>query len=679
METPESITDKLSSVIGGREVRAAVFTTFNFEPEFFELDVIPELINQDIAYSSDERVKTFQVREALRESGLPVDVFYDKRIFMQRPEQSPQMEYLCHGVNRGNSCFHAKNIFLLIWDEELKEESLLVAAGSNNITQAGWWRNIEVQHWEEVRHRNVAGGFLDRLREDVSVLLDLAEVSGAMAIQKISQFLKGCSFSHGSEEVFYYAVSENRGLFRWLSKLKGKPLSQYSNWNLEIISPYFCDDADDDLHDRFYDLGVQGITMLLPIDEDKSALCQEQYFNHIEESDYIQWGKWKEKLLVSLGVNADIFRKLHAKVYHFYNKRQAWVFIGSVNFSNKATGVFGAESSNVESGFFIRLPKISPLLDPVDETITIEQFSVDFDDDVEEGQNDNSKLPDISICFDWINGDLTASTEKRKKYEIQIYSTANQALINPWLVEYKSGFYEDDTNELKNEIRNSSFVTIKVKSLTKDEEWPPYKVMIQQTGWTHKPIDLPNLTPEQILAIYAGMKPQLRQSTILNAMLQRLTRLKVGGEITALESVATDIDFFCEYAEIFTSFRIFKAKLLKSAENDSAEVDYYLTGSGMDSLPTLLNHLTDNSLEGFEPVNSYLILLSAQEVLNLDEFTNRPQVDDVRSEIQQKIDDIKGAITLDHKMGMTTEFFAWFEQQFMEKYQVDKDCVGGAA
>jgi len=678
METPESITDKLSSVIGGREVRAAVFTTFNFEPEFFELDVIPVLLNQGIAYSADDRVKTFQVREALRESGLQIDVFYDKQIFMQRPEQSPQMEYLCHGVSRGNSCFHAKNIFLLVWDEELREESLLVAAGSNNITRAGWWRNIEVQHWEEVKHRYVSRGFRDWLRKDIAYLQSLEEVSGAEAIPKVREFLDTCTSSQGAEDVFYYAASDDRSLFHWLSSVKEKPLSQYENWNLEIISPYFCDDPEDMLHSRFDDLGVQNITMLLPVDDEQRALCQERYFNNIEGYDGIQWGQWKDRINETFSV--DVFRRLHAKVYHFYNKRQAWIFVGSVNFSNKATGVITSDLSNVESGFFVRLPKIEPMLDPVADLMTVEEFYVDGGDDVEEEEGIGySRFPAISIVYDWKSKKLTASTKKHRKHEIQIVGSDNQLLISPWAVEYTPGCYEYDTAELEREIRNSSFVTIKVKSLTKDETWPLHKVMIQQTGWTHKPIDLPSLTPEQILAIYAGMKPQQRQSTILNAMLQRLISLKVGGEITALESTATDVDFFCEYAEIFTSFRIFKVKLLKSSENDSAEVDYYLTGSGMDSLPTLLHHLNDRSLESFDAVNSYLILLSAKEVLNLDSFTHRPQIKEARYEVQKNIDDIKSYIVLNRKEAMTAEFFEWFERQFMVEYQVDKDYVGGVA
>ena len=40
MET-DVISNKLSELLNNRDVRAAAFTTYTFEPEFFELEVIP--------------------------------------------------------------------------------------------------------------------------------------------------------------------------------------------------------------------------------------------------------------------------------------------------------------------------------------------------------------------------------------------------------------------------------------------------------------------------------------------------------------------------------------------------------------------------------------------------------------------------------------------------------------
>ncbi len=125
------ISERLVELIKGREVQAALFTTYTFEPEFFELDVIPLLLKQDAAYSTDERVKQFMVRENLREAELPIDVFYDLPMARVSSSNSPQMEYLCHGVNLGNCAFHGKVIMILLKEQDTHELSLLLGAGSN--------------------------------------------------------------------------------------------------------------------------------------------------------------------------------------------------------------------------------------------------------------------------------------------------------------------------------------------------------------------------------------------------------------------------------------------------------------------------------------------------------------------------------------------------------------------
>ena len=148
------ISDRLTELLKNRKVKAVVFTTYTFEIDFFELEVIPLLLNNDTAYSTDERVKRVQVRVELQkaktQTPLPLEVFYDGKLFRNQAHESPRMEYLCHGVDLGNSAFHAKVAFILVYDEKWESDCLLVGAGSNNLSYAGWWENIECQHWQEV-------------------------------------------------------------------------------------------------------------------------------------------------------------------------------------------------------------------------------------------------------------------------------------------------------------------------------------------------------------------------------------------------------------------------------------------------------------------------------------------------------------------------------------------------
>lgn len=662
-----SVTNELSNLLAGRKVIAGVFTTYNFEPDFFELDVIPELLSKGIPYSTDERVKIFQVREALRESDLKLDVFYDLQVLINSAERSPEMEYLCHGVNSGNNAFHAKNIYLLVdSDEENKKQSLLVAAGSNNITRAGWWSNIEVQHWEEVRSSEVHKSFLNCLREDIAWLQEHRSSSfdNKSALDLIERFLSQCRHTNGADAVNYYSLG-TKDLFKFLRTVRDNPLSQYKNWKLEIISPFFAEDTESDLHAEFLKgLGVEQITMLLPLDDEKVGMCKQGYYEHINNSENIQWGQWRPPIKKSLSIDGDLFRRIHAKIYHFYNGRQAWAFIGSVNFSYKAI------YENTESGFFVRIPMIEPLLEPFSETI--EKFKPPLD---EEGINSDSNaesLPELHLTYDWVTKKLRGRTAKRMQYQIKLISPENESAITPWVVKYKEELYGQNTSALEDILKQGSLVKVTGQNSNTGRKFREHRVMIQQVGWTHKPIDLPQLTAEQILAIYAGMTPEQRQMTVLNALLKKLILQHIGGEITSLDDNQTESQFFCEYAEIFHAFRVFRKRLQSALNNnDFIKVDYYLTGTGMDSIPTLIERVCDEDSVTFNGVTSYLLLLSVIETLSVSAFVKRPNVHEALAKVKDMVFELKegSAISLENdSQERRKDFFEWFEQQFSREY-----------
>jgi len=686
----QSVTNQLSDLLSKKRVIAGVFTTYNFEPDFFELDVIPELLNKGIPYSTDERVKTFQVREALRESGLILDVFFDLQMFRKDAYISPQMEYLCHGVNQGQFAFHPKNIYLLIRDEDIHDNddinsqmSLLVAAGSNNITRAGWWSNIETLHWEEVRSKSVSLAFLNRLRSDIDWLKKRQSIKSISSLESVESFLDNCKASNDAATVNYFGFAENN-FYRFLRKAKGDPLGQYNNWQLEIISPYFADSPDNELHEYFFKhLGVIEITLLLPMDDQGVPLCKPDYFENITQAENIEWGRFSRASAKTLGIEADSFRRLHAKIYHFYNGVQSWVFVGSVNFSENAinNSKDRAFVRNIESGFLVKLPTRQPLLEKLDQDETFDKFNPPSDDESEDSENNNeTSLPELHLTYDWKNKILKGRTSARMKFEIQIMNAENLPVIEPWSLEYSETDYPEEIEELENVLQQGALVNVvgyklNSKSTSKEtmrESFNQHRIMIQQTGWTHKKIDLPQLTAEQILAIYAGMTPEQRQMTILNAQLKHLIRLNLSVEITSVEDERTIKQFFCEYAEIFHAFGLLKKKLALALDSkDFAQVDYYLSGSGMDSLPTLIELACDEQSDSFSSVTTYLLILSAIEILKDGKFISRPLVKNFLAENQQRLSALKNSnlIQLDDNSSEQRErFFIWFEEQFRREY-----------
>jgi len=370
------ISEHLSELVSGCHVEAAVFTTYNFEPHFFEVDVIPYLLNKTIPFSNDDRVKKYQVMEALRCSDIEIEVFYDRPMF-ENSDQAPSMEYLFHGVNLLPFAFHAKNIYLLVRNKETEKKSLIFGVGSNNLTKAGWWENIEVQHWEVIHQDSANEQLASQLLEDMSWLIEQRNLlTNDVALEKLQKFLSNCKVTQDRYPISYFQIN-NKNFITFLRKSLDSNFKE-KHWHLEIISPYFVNDPESLLHEQFFNLGVQDIVMLLPIDQDNNALCELQYYETIRNSENTTWGQWTKKYAKALGVDKkqEQYRNLHAKIFHFYNDEESYIFIGSVNFTRNAF------YSNVESGFLIRQKKIEPLLDLIPEDVDISCSSQIYEDEI---------------------------------------------------------------------------------------------------------------------------------------------------------------------------------------------------------------------------------------------------------------------------------------------------------
>lgn len=666
------ISDRLKELLDNCEVRAAVFTTYTFDPEFFELEVIPLLLPGNTPFSSDSRVKQFQVREALRESKIKLEVFYDLRIFRKEGSTSPAMEYLFQGIHRGNDAFHAKLALILVHDNNHGRDCLMVGAGSNNLTRAGWWDNIECQHWEVLWEDEANRSFLNQLSEDVVWLQrerHLDPASNSSALDQIGEYLDACKSWGQAPAVSYYGLNDvnRQSSFPGFLRRQTRQQWTYGNWTLEIISPFFADDAQNLEHAFFFDLGVQQIHILLPMDQEGNALCDESYFAHINEEEGIGWAKWADDTAPVLGLNGQHFRRLHAKVYHFYNKKQAWAFVGSVNFTHKAMW------DNIEAGFLVKLPGTGPMLKPIRQTHTIERFQAPLEllPGLEEALADQA-LPRIDLAYDWRDQRLSGVTESHKGYTITILTPEGEAAIKDWPITGTVRDYEGDITALERLLRNGSLVKIAGFNTRSGEAFPAHQVMLMQTGWSHKPLDLPDLTAEQILAIYADLVPEQRQLLLTNNFIKKLVLEGAAGDMTAPTDDLVVEQFFSEYAEIFHAFRRLRRRLIEALDADNQPtVDYYLTGTGMDSLPTLLDRTTCPE-SSVNPVTAYLLLLCAREIYQQPEFRSDQRVKRHLVQVGKAIKAIKSGKTItleDNTPAKRKAFFGWFEQQFFRVYR----------
>jgi ABC-type proline/glycine betaine transport system ATPase subunit len=68
------LSQSLAEAIRGRQVRAGVFTTFTFDPGFFELHVLPLLFDEP--FSQVDKVRRIQLEDRL--SSVDLAVYYDR-------------------------------------------------------------------------------------------------------------------------------------------------------------------------------------------------------------------------------------------------------------------------------------------------------------------------------------------------------------------------------------------------------------------------------------------------------------------------------------------------------------------------------------------------------------------------------------------------------------------------
>lgn len=149
-----TISEAFRAVIGEREVMQAFFSTYSFEPDFFELEVLPLLLGNP-ALSSNETIRYYQLQSLMRNHIGRLAVVYDLDVF--DPQLAPRLEVDYLPMRVGGACQHAKLMVLVVRERKSEQLSIILGAGSFNLTKAGWWENLEVGHWVELSQGSAPG------------------------------------------------------------------------------------------------------------------------------------------------------------------------------------------------------------------------------------------------------------------------------------------------------------------------------------------------------------------------------------------------------------------------------------------------------------------------------------------------------------------------------------------
>jgi len=650
----------------GKRLLAAVFTTYQFDPGFFEQHVLPIFL--DIPLSHATPVKLVQLEDSLRSLSGDVAVYYDNSGLVSGSDYgSAKLDIRRIPVRVGTGIFHAKNALILLEDQELDEDgyrkkTLLVGCFSANLTRSGWWQNVETCHVEEIQE-----GDNTRIRDDLVRFLERLRNRSASDIQhdaliEVLGFLRGTSQrSHKSTDgkLHPHFYGGTTSLPDFLAEIAGdKILGAY----LEVISPYF-DDAEeseplDELLDRF---NPKEVRVFLPRDAMGAGLCNSGLYESIR--DRACWGKLPKDLLM-LGKSADAGERfVHAKLYRFFtqNPKQEIVFVGSANLTRSAH----QKGGNVESGFLVELdPPRKP-----DFWLSLDDRRPDRFVERVEAEGDSGTTPGtpLQLRYLWdkkVGESFWDASSMSPNLHLEGRSLSIGE-IGPLKSREWTPVPEEVSRALANLLQETSWVYV----YGHGDDCAP--LLVQEEGMSHKPSLLLSLSVADILRYWSLLTPAQR-AAFIEARAPQLALTAEGSDLVATFRPITSNDtLFDRVAGYFHAFgSLERAVRLALKEGREREACYRLFGKKYDSLGNVLEQVTEGK-GSYDDVDRYVLLMCTRQLCQelekeFPEFWKAyPEDASALDSTLSRVSEVRERLSaVDGGMPM---FLDWFERWFLRR------------
>lgn len=616
------LTEELREVVAERRVRAAVFTTFTYDPGFFELNILPALFDQP--FSPVDKVRRIQLEDAVRNVDA-MAVYYDRSGLTQNAEPAV-LDYARIDVRRRTGVFHPKVVLLLVDDPsdddsanglvdatESCRGALIVGVLSANLTREGWWENIECAHFEEIKDKDVSGDrcsfradILDlvlRIRRSTDESVDhraLDQVREFIVSRTNNQRLLNAT-SRGRYYPRIFCGQKQQAFGDWLRDLK----LRRRTWNLEILSPFLDHRDAGALRELVDQLNPRAVRVYFPRNRDGRAAVDASAYESVEE--VAEWGDLPTEIVERRTQEVDselLPRHVHAKVYRLWSREEGEVLIvGSVNSTRAAHSA--AQAGNLEAAFLVDVsdsgyPRRWWLNVDVPESLEFPENPGAEEDDCE------NVLVDLTLRFDWATGrlDYRLSSETNKPVDICDLGARRIFRIEKLQIERWHRCENSDAEKIREHLCTSSIVLARRGK----SRW---RVLIREENMVHKPSLLQHLTPEEILEFWSLLTPEQRA----NFLEWRIGReLSIEGlEVISpqrLERISTMFDRFAGIFHAFAALRAFIVAALEEGREKSAEAR--LAGAHYDSLPGLLEKVVENADK--DPEVAYVTLLCAKQL-----------------------------------------------------------------
>ncbi len=673
------LTEQVAEAIDSRRVKTAVFTTFSFDPGFFELNILPVLF--DNPFSQPDKVRRLQLEDALRTVDH-VAVYYDRRA-LARDGEPAQLDYRRFDVSRRTGYFHPKVILLLVDehqetggettddgnDSKPVRQALVVGILSANLTRAGWWENVECAHFEEIDDRDIDDRACS-FRADLLSLIRRVRLSATTeddqsALDEINAFLVsrtqrdsfGKNKSGGTYHTRIFGGQSQKTLSDWLR--------QYSldrrDLNLEIISPYFDPEDEGPLHDLTNALRPREIRVFLPTELDGALMVTKATYEAVGSLERTRWARLPGEVVkrgrddTSEGLTP---RRVHAKVYRLWKKGGPdLLIVGSPNLTR--AGHSPAAAGNLEAAFFSDITDagyhrswwLEPLIRDADRFASTTSME-------EEGLDEVGL--DLSLQFDWGKKRLSYRLNDSTADRFKVLTTAGEflAAVNKPRRGSWTALGSAASSRLEDLLLSTSFLIV-------EHQGQSWRVLVREENMGHRPSLLMQLTPEEILEYWSLLTPHQRGQF----MEERIVDQVEGLPVTAVDRLDPSDTLFDRFAGIYHAFGCLEHAVDRALEERrQKEADARLLGAKYDSLPNLLKKTLDRP-DG-DPILKYVVFLCAAQlrrVLNCrhrDFFRQRKKHVKQLDELLDHLPALRNSIEIDD--ADADQFLQWYEEAFLK-------------
>lgn len=660
------LSEHLQERLASRRVLAAAFATYQFDPDFFEKQVLPVLLDVPVSHLSTVRLA--QLEDAMRTLPGRIAVYYDCG-GLQAQEGSARLDVQRTPIRHPTGVFHPKLALILAESWEANSEGhrprvLIVAAMSANLTRAGWWENVEVCHVEELAENDKT-----RLRDDL--LRFLQDLRRRAPYENQHPSLDAIvAFVRGTEQRMHRSVDDRllphfyAGRSRLVDFLDETAGQRLRGACLEVISPYW-DDANDskpllDLLERFEPRETR---VLLPRATSGEVTCQKEMYRSVRGLKNVKWCHLPSELL-RLGRHRDSGERfVHAKLYRFFHHtpKGEICFVGSANLTSAAHSGKG----NVEAGFLIEVdtPRRPAFwLEP--EEHEAKAFVVRREDDASTRSGASRLL--LRYRWDrhtaeayWDHTSPSPALELRSK-GVPLFELAPQA-GGAW-----TPLPPDVCNRLGVELERTSLLEVH------GESERPLTILVQEEGMGHKPSLLLQLSVADILRSWSLLTPEQR-AAFLEAHAPAPDSSDDGIDLVVARSLLMDRPtLFDRFAGYFHAFNCLDQAVRDAIEDGrDTEACYRLFGRKYDSLGTLMDRVRFGG-SAVDDVERYLLYLCAKQLVR-DLQRDCPEFADRQTREWAQLDrrlagfqDLRDQLVAKDPTQMGP-FLEWFERWFLRR------------